>query len=274
MATMTVGQRADGYSIAGGEDGKRRLDLLADVMRPSTLELLARVDLRPGWRCLDLGCGGGHVAIELARRVGPAGHVTGVDFDADIIRLARLDAARAGVACDLRVGDCRDRIAAGPFDLTYARFLLSHVSAPTTVLARAAEVTRPGGVIAVEDIDFTGFLCWPPSRAYDRYVDLYREIVRRGGGDADLGRRLPWLLHDTGLVDVRVTVAQPIHTGGIGKHLNRITMERIRATVLRHGLSTEPELDQIVDDMHAYAEDPTTIVSCPRIVQAWGTVAA
>jgi hypothetical protein len=58
------------YTIAGGELGKRRLDLLAEIMRPTTLRLLEEAGLSSGDRCLDLGCGGGSVVLDMARIVG------------------------------------------------------------------------------------------------------------------------------------------------------------------------------------------------------------
>ena len=69
------------YAIAGGKEGKERLDLLSDAMRATTLELLESAGLKPGDRCLDAGSGGGHVALDMARAVGPTGHVTAIDFD-------------------------------------------------------------------------------------------------------------------------------------------------------------------------------------------------
>ena len=65
-------------------------------MQPTTLRLLAEAGLRGGDRYLDLGCGGGHVVLDMARIVGPDGLVTGVDFDPQIVELARQDAKDAG----------------------------------------------------------------------------------------------------------------------------------------------------------------------------------
>ena len=48
-------------------------------------------------------------------------------------------------------------------------------------------------------------------------------------------------------------------------------MERIRPAVLRYGLATDEEIDSIIGGMHAFAEDPSTLVGMPRIVQVWGT---
>src|SRR6478672_13137732 len=86
------------YAIRGGQEGKKRLDLLARVMLPTTMELLDGVGLIRGMKCTDVGCGGGHVTISMARVVGPEGRVIGTDTDTEILALAREDADVAKVA--------------------------------------------------------------------------------------------------------------------------------------------------------------------------------
>jgi SAM-dependent methyltransferase len=258
------------YTITGGEQGKQRLNLLAEIMRPTTLRLLAEAGLRGGDRCLDLGCGGGNVTLDMARIVGPHGSVTGVDFDPQIVELARQDARHAGAGnVGYHLADA-GTFDGGPFDLIYARFLLSHLPEPGTVLTRMRQLARPGGRIVVEDTDLSGCYCHPHDPANARFVQLYTEVVRRGGGDADLGRRLPALALAAGLGDVHWTVFQPVHASGPDKHMTAVTMERIRPAVLRHGLATDQEIDAIIDGMHAFAQDPSTLVGMPRMVQVRG----
>lgn len=260
------------YAIEGGELGKRRLDLLAEVMRPSTLRLLAEVDLGPGQRCLDAGCGGGHVTLDLARKVGSTGKVVGIDFDADVVELARAGAADEGLDnVELLAADTRT-FEGGPFDLAYARFLLSHLSEPEKVLAHLSRLVCAGGLIVVEDVDFTGSYCHPADPAYDRYLELYLEVVSHLGGDATIGRRLPRLLFDAGLEDVTWNVFQPVHADGPYKQTEILTLERIRPALVQHGLASPEEIDGILLSMRRFAADPTTLVSLPRIVQVWGRV--
>jgi SAM-dependent methyltransferase len=259
------------YTITGGEQGKRRLNLLAEIMQPTTLRLLAEAGLRGGDRCLDLGCGGGNVTLDMARIVGPDGSVTGVDFDPQIVELARQDARDAGAGnVEYHVADARI-FDGGPFDLIYSRFLLSHLGEPATVLARMRQLACPGGRIVVEDTDMSGCYCHPHDPANARFAELYTEVVARGGGDADLGRRLPALALAAGLGDVEWNVFQPVHASGAHKHMTRVTMEQIRPAVLRHGLATDQEIDAITSGMHAFAQHPSTLVGMPRIVQVRGT---
>ncbi len=270
---MTVtGGAQDAYAIAGGEEGKRRLNLLADIMRPTTVELLARVGVGLGKACLDVGCGGGHVTVDLARMVGASGRVVGIDFDPEIVELARQDAGATGVDnVDFQVTDARS-VQGGPFDFVYARFLLSHVDRADDLVAHLAGLLSTGGTFVVEDIDFSGCYCYPRHDAYDRYLDLYVEAVRAGGGDANIGGRLPALLVEAGMRNVRWHVFQPVHMQGPHKQIMAETMEKIGPAVLRHGLATSAEIEEILDSMRDFAADPRTLVAMPRMGQAWGQV--
>src|SRR5260370_31614254 len=86
------------YALRGGKEGKDRLDLLARVMLPTTVQLLDRVGLGRGMKCLDVGCGGGHVTRLMAGIVGPEGRAIRNDTYGTILPLARKDAETAKVA--------------------------------------------------------------------------------------------------------------------------------------------------------------------------------
>lgn len=259
------------YAIAGGKEGKERLDLLADAMRGTTLELLESAALKSGDKCLDAGSGGGHVALDMARAVGPQGRVTAIDFDPHVLELARADAKAAGarnvefVTADVSSFD------GGPFSFIHARYLLSHVSDPDRVFARLKSLLAPGGTIAVEDIDMSGSFCHPSEPAQDRFQALYTEAVRRGGADANLGRRLPTIALAAGVRGAQWRVFQPVYASGPHKQMTAVTMQMIGSTLLKYGLAREDEIDALVSRLNAFADDVSTLVAFPRIVQVWGT---
>lgn len=263
------------YAIAGGLEGKLRLDLLARVYRESTVELLERAGIRPGMRCLDLGCGGGHVSREMARLVGPSGRVVGVDADAAVVDLARADAAAGGVEnLEFRVGDAHALAALGPFDLVFARYLLSHVARPESVIAHLVERLAPGGVAAVEDTDTRGAFSDPACPALDEAFALYRAVVRGRGGDADRGAQLPLLLRGAGLQSIGVRIVQPAFLDGEGKSVTLGTIERVRAAALQDGIADAPTIDRIIAELRAFIDRSDTLMALLRTVQAWGRRAA
>jgi SAM-dependent methyltransferase len=259
------------YVIRGGLEGRERLRVLARVMWPTTSALLSRVGVERTDRCLDLGCGGGDVTVELARRA-PEGFAAGADLDEAKLDLARAEAASAGLRnIEFRVDDVTaPRADDERFDVIYARFLLTHLPDPSQALANICDRLTPGGVLVVEDIDFTGHFCFPDSAAFWRYVELYSEAVRARGCDPNIGPRLPALLAEAGLGERGMNVVQPAGFSGDVKSIAPITLEAIADSVLAAKLATRDELDATVDELYAFADAEGTVLSLPRIVQAWG----
>jgi SAM-dependent methyltransferase len=259
------------YAIRGGVEGRHRLKVLSRVLYPSTRSLFDRLDIGDGMRCLDVGCGSGDVTMELARRVGPCGSALGVDIDETKLDLARKESDERGIRnVDFRTLDIRTQDAVSGFDVVYSRFLLTHLDDPAGALAAFHRHVRPGGLAIVEDTDFSGHFTYPVSPAFQRYHELYCTVVRRRGGDPDIGPRLPILLADGGFEKVELTVVQPIGTHGEVKLLNPMTMENIADAVLQDGLASRAEIDVVVRELYEFAENPRTVAGVPRVVQAWG----
>jgi len=259
------------YAIHGGLEGKKRLDLLARVMLPTTRQLLYRVGLIGGMQCLDVGCGGGHVTMLMAGMVGPEGRVIGTDTDKEILALAKKDAEAANVGnVEFQHVDACAFVWPGKFDLIYTRFLLSHLSEPEKCLAVMTEACRVEGMIVVEDTDFSGSFCYPGCAAYERYKELYQRIVLRRGGDSNIGPKLPAMLRKAGVRQIELNVVQPTHIGSEGKSMASMTMSRISDALLDDGLASAEEVKQILAGLDAAAADSETVMSLPRIFQVWG----
>jgi hypothetical protein len=70
-------------------------------------------------------------------------------------------------------------------------------------------------------------------------------------------------------LQARWRVFQPVHAFGPEKLLTAVTMDMIRASVLRYGLAEAAEADAVTQRLEAFAADPSTLVALPRIVQVW-----
>lgn len=255
------------YVLRRGDEGAERLRLLARICWPTTRALLCRAGPGRGMRCLDLGCGIGEVTLRMARRVGPTGQAVGIDLSEPFLEMGRHEAERRKLSALFRAESAADLSEESVYDLAYARFLLSHLPEPGRVVERLVRAVRAGGIVAVEDTDFPGTFSHPPSPAVNRYVELYQAVVRRNGGDAAIGPRLPGLLRDAGLVPVRLKVVQPMRHA---KRMARVTMEHVRDKVLAAGLASAAEVDEILAGLDAARRDPRVLISLPRIFQVWG----
>lgn len=258
------------YVLRGGDEGAKRLRLLATVKWPTTKSLLERAGLRRDIRCLDVGCGIGAVTLQMGECVGPHGHVVGIDLDERCLEFARQESRHRELLVSFRLGSASEIQEACVYDLVFGRFVLTHLRQPEQALQGMVKAARPGGVVVVEDIQFTGHFCYPKCNAFDRYVALYQEVVRQKGGDPNIGPRLPSMFMDVGLIDIELEVIQPTYRLGPGKEIASVTMEHIRESVLGAGLASAEEVDGIVAELRSFAENPQTLMSLPRTFQVCG----
>lgn len=259
------------YVIRGGQESQERVKILSRVMQPTTHQLFDRLDIEPGLNCLDVGCGAGDATFDLARRVGPNGQIHGTDVDPAKLELACQRATEEKLPnISFEEQDIMTHEGVAPYDLIYARFLLHHLVDPLRTLDRLRDLTRPGGRVILEDIDFTGHFCYPNSSAFWSYVDLYSKAVKQRGGDPNIGPRLPVLLHDAGYRKVEMNVVQPAGIQGEVKLISPLTMQNIADAVIDGGLESKDEVDGIIEELYEFARAPRTVLSNPRIVQVWG----
>ena len=269
---MSTSPRPEGsYVIRGGIEGRERLKLLSRIMHASTTSLLDRAGIRAGLRCFDIGCGSGDVSLELAARVDPNGHVIGVDIDATKVELARAEAAQLKIDnVEFCVMDICETDPGVAFDLVYARFLLTHLRDPSGVVGTIKRMLKPGGVVIIEDIDFSGHFAYPESGAFNRYHELYCTVVSRRGGNPNIGPQLPLLLRQNGFQDIDVIIAQPMALEGEVKMITPLTLENIADAVIKEELATREEIAALVQELYDYVASPETLAGLPRVVQVWG----
>jgi arsenite methyltransferase len=161
---------------------------------------LGMLALRPGERVLDVGFGPGFFAEEMARSVGRAGHVDGIDLSESMLAMAASRCAdRPTVA--LRLGDATELpYEAGSFDAALASQVYLYVQDTAAAFRELARVLRAGGRALVVDIDW-GTLVWPASdqARMNRILSTWQTVF----ADPFLPRTLSQRLRAAGLVPVR-----------------------------------------------------------------------
>jgi demethylmenaquinone methyltransferase/2-methoxy-6-polyprenyl-1,4-benzoquinol methylase len=152
MDTLNQPDGTDHETADAGET-IRLLEVSDPLRRPVIRAAIQALHLPPGSRGLDVGCGIGLQALQLAEAVGPSGHVTGLDLSPQLLQHANGLAARAGLAgrVTFREGDMH----ALPFDDRTFDWLWSADCAgygaaePLPLMQELARVVRPGGTVAI-----------------------------------------------------------------------------------------------------------------------------
>jgi SAM-dependent methyltransferase len=261
------------YLLSGGAAELERLRLQARVWEPAAEQLLDQIGIAPGWRCLDLGCGGMGILGPLSRRAGPSGHVVGVDRDAQ-----QLAAARAYVADErltnveiLDTDAYATRLPDASFDLVHVRFLFAPVGRDNELLTEMLRLVRPGGILAIQEPDASAWACHPLSPAWGALKTAILQAFRAGGGDFDAGIRTFGLLRSAGVKDVHVRSAViALQDGHPYMRLPIQFATSLRQRILDGGFLTEAALDAHMAVCEEVVNDPATWVTTFILTQVWG----
>src|SRR2546428_1752457 len=125
-------------------DQHERMDRLVAELTAQVLDFAAP---RPGEHVLDIGCGGGTTTLELARRVGPTGHVLGADIaEHSIVRLRQriADAGLAQVEAIVADGSAH-AFPPDSIDLVFSRFGVMFFADPMAAFGNVHRAVKPGG---------------------------------------------------------------------------------------------------------------------------------
>jgi SAM-dependent methyltransferase len=233
----------DTYSLGRSPEEYERLRAQALAWEEATGRVLDRVGLAPGAGCLDAGCGPGETMRLMAERVGPTGHVQGIDMDASIGAMAveRLHAAGHRQcrfdAFDL-TGDAP--IPGAPYDLVYARLLLFHLPERVAVLARLWDAVAPGGHLVIQDYDLEAADVVPTTGSATEMVRVLTEAFTAAGCDVRAGARLPGLFAEAGVGEPDGTdVTGRLERLATGYTILEHTFRSLLPTAIAHGITSE-----------------------------------
>jgi SAM-dependent methyltransferase len=248
-------------------EAQHRFAALEACFDPLTRAHLTARGVGAGWRCLEIGAGGGSIARWLGRRVGTEGYVLATDLD------TRWTTAGGLAQVEVRRHDIvADPLPAQSFNLIHARLVLVHLPARDQVLERLAAALRPGGWLVVEDFDSWLPHCLDPVSDDERvFVAVGRamvEFLRSRGNDSTYPRTLPHRLRSAGLADVGASGQVVFYTGGSpGSSLMAANLAQVGASMIQAGLVTEAE----IDTARRLLADPGFVANHPLLITAWGT---
>lgn len=225
--------------------------------------------LRPTDRLLDVGAGPGTITVDLAALVS---RVTATEIGPEELALTRRAATERGSAnIDFEVADVHALpFADDTFDVAHAHQVLQHIGDPVQALREMARVVKPGGIIAVRDADYSGFIWWPRLPLLDTWLDLYRSVARANSGEPDAGRRLLSWAHAAGFAEVTATsstwcFATPAERAWWGgMWADRIVDSGIARQLVDSGSATTAELAEISKAWSQWAADDDGWLSIPH----------
>jgi SAM-dependent methyltransferase len=261
------------YALGAGDAERARLLEQGELLRPDAAALIDRIGVRRGWRTIDIGCGPLGLLDMLVDRVGPSTTVVGLDNEPRMLELAgSMRAERNLPTVELVNADAANTgLASESFDLVHERMVVLNVPSPGDVVAEMARLARPGGYVALQDLDAVSWLCQPPHLAWDRLISAFWPAWRDAGLDPHTGRGLSDMLREAGLVDIHVDAHLHVLRAGNPQHKLLLDLIGIfRERILAIGALTEAELDECTEELAIHLEQPDGFTLYPTLFQAWG----
>ncbi|MCF2523179.1 class I SAM-dependent methyltransferase [Bradyrhizobium sp. G127] len=144
------------WNGAGGRHWTDRQQLQDIVLAPVSEVLIDRAKVKTGEAVIDVGCGCGSTSFDLAKRVGPGGHVSGIDISEPMLSRAR-ELTPLGEPVEFVLADATVYpFAPANTDLLFSRFGVMFFAQPSVSFANMRKALRPDGRLA--------FACWRTPR--------------------------------------------------------------------------------------------------------------
>lgn len=261
----------DRYTLATGEVGANRLQILHQIHKPYTEFLLERVGLSEGMHIADIGCGIGSVSTWLAEQVGFNGSVIGVDVSIEQVEQARGNADALGLSnVKFVLGSAYNTgLPHNSFDLVYCRFLLIHLTRPKDALEQMLALLKPSGLLVCEEADFSTAFCQPANSSYDRCFELFLRLGNTRSQHFCMGSKLYQIFQNAGLLTREIFLVQPVAVHKETKRLIDLSLKEATDALIETGITTPEEIKQTIEQIRELAEDETTLFGIPRVTQIW-----
>jgi SAM-dependent methyltransferase len=198
------------YVLGTHDEEIARLGLQHRVWRPRVLDAWRRAGFTRDQTVLDLGCGPGYAALDLAELVGPAGHVRAFDRSRRFLDALSHAARTHGLSqIETVEGDLDDvDLGASVADGVWCRWVAAFVARPRDLITRIHRALKPGATfVSHEYFDYGTWRLAPPCAELDEFVALVIDAWRTTGGEPNIGLELPAWLEALGF---EITSARPL----------------------------------------------------------------
>jgi SAM-dependent methyltransferase len=225
--------------------------------------------LRPGLEILDVGCGVGSIALDLAAS-DPTGRVVGIDLDASQIEAARRSADERGIEnAEFLVGSATDvPFPDDLFDAAYANAVLLYLREPVRALAEMRRVLRPGGIAAVSDDDLATVVTSPDLPELRLGAELFQRAVIREGGNPRYSRHLRGLMLQAGFARTQgVALAPEVYGDAASTRwfadfaAGVLGAPSMAEVIVGEGWATRAELDAMIAVFRKWGRRPDAFAS-------------
>lgn len=213
--------------------------------------------LKKGMRVLEIGCGNGSLAKDIAYRVGPEGHVVGIDNNA--LRIAQGKEAFKDIAnLELIHGDFLTYDNVEKFDIIISACTFQWISTLDKAIDKVKALLKPQGQISILDYNHEG-ISWTPKvpASMQHYYNMFLMWRKDGGMNNRIGFDLVEIFEEHGFSDIHVRNADEQYESTNAEHLKPIKLWSAVAAsnqLVKEGYVSESERQQAIEDYNHWVD--------------------
>jgi 2-polyprenyl-3-methyl-5-hydroxy-6-metoxy-1,4-benzoquinol methylase len=277
MPTLTppIEGAAPTYWLNQGDAESQRLVRQGRIANPVTREVFRAAGIAPGMKVLDIGTGPGDLGLVAADIVGPQGHVTGVDRNADVLSTARSRAVASNTEHVTFIqGDALTFAPDERYEAVVGRAVLVYVADPVATLRNLVGLLAPGGIVAFQEYNFEAntIRTEPPMPTWLQVAGWVERLARTSGLGLTMGFDLHRVFVEAGLLAPRMRIDAEVSGApdwdGFGYLAE--TLRSMLPRIFEAGIATPEEVDieTLADHLRADVLDAQGVATTPDLVSA------
>ena len=258
--------------VLGTHDAEiERLRIQHNVWRARAFDAWIEGGFSSGKTLLDVGCGPGYAALDLAELVGSTGRVVAMDRSERFLNRLRAHAEARGLSniesfqVDLEIDDLPGVSADG----AWIRWVFAFLRQPRRLLEKIARRLKSGGTIVIHEyFDYATWRLAPRSEIFETFVSKVMESWRAEGGEPDVALDLPNWLESAGFVVTRTTpIVDVIRRDSFRWQWPSTFINVGLARLVDLGHMTETEASQVRDEIRLREEDDEAFMIAPSVLE-------
>lgn len=246
-----------------------RLHFQHGVWKGVTDNFFDKLNVKPGWKTLDVGSGPGFVSFDLRERIGDAGEITALEPSEMYLNHYKNYVKEKGWQNAKAISGTAEtaELPENYYDLIFARWVIGFVPEPELFISKLARALKPGGILALQDYAFHGLNLYPAGGDYDKLAPYVSEYWKLTGGDLRIAERIPAMFKKLGL---KLSVYKPNsiagHPGSGIFEWHHLFITHHIPIMVEKNIMPEHTSKAILDDWNSHRANPDALFFSPLVV--------